>query len=785
MADLQGPEGENIIPSRGSPSRRSARHNVTREQPARVESASIYSSTASDVASPADRPPPPHGNVVLPSHNNDIVPGRNGGHLAIRNNVVLSNGSTVGTEPSGDHITMNTTLPEITANGNLMTDMPEHGTPDANMEIDQDIWDPALGLTENDAWDLSWAVNEIGDQSMPAWWMVQEGDFMLNPPLELDSAMSIGMQDSTTHSMASLSSDTQRLRRTMETNTAPATELRMSVGERSSLSQQLQPVDHNVVLTECFGHIDTHFPAQHAEIVAYQTHQQRSMALGPLDDRVFHAFIELYFEYFQCQFPFIHPATLSSHTPWLLLLAVAAVGAQYSTISNAAKWATTLRDLLRHAIKELLPPRPDPGDLSFTQAVLLLEILVLFAEGQDSQVAWQYDKGILVTLFHALSRDSKQANSTRQLQPRDAPLATSWHHWLQSESRMRLLHCIYRFQCLELILLDRRPGNDLSDVRLQAPCQEDVWSCRNATEWAKFRPPLTNVHSDGLDNSDSRPDLGSLTKSDRIMSVYVEERMLLSNMRSPALQTILLAAVHSLGTTPCVSEAPQEQARQKALTTSITAYFDQEFKADSHILDHCSQDAQTADPLPLVLLILRKLPLRTLYVFSGWQADNLQIEKSRAHLKSWMYRNKSSARSCLWYSSQVFGMLRVKSQFACYDALCLLVSGLYMWAFDLIMHVGTPCHAQTTPSAASQSKPVVRLDRSSNRQHISSWLDGDIEARIHVTGVGMMTGHASAQRVLIAMRSILLSCTAWSGHTKGLAATIKHIIEGRRPTLDV
>lgn len=69
------------------------------------------------------------------------------------------------------------------------------------------------------------------------------------------------------------------------------------------------------------------------------------------DDRVLHAFVELYFEHFDPEFPFLHHSQMmSENLSWILFTAVAATGSQYSEIKQGLKYTTILQDLLHRAI---------------------------------------------------------------------------------------------------------------------------------------------------------------------------------------------------------------------------------------------------------------------------------------------------------------------------------------------------------------------------------------------------------------------------------------------------
>lgn len=63
-----------------------------------------------------------------------------------------------------------------------------------------------------------------------------------------------------------------------------------------------------------------------------------------------HAFVELYFEYFDPHLPFLHPMRVETdQLSWVLLTAVAAIGSQYSEVRDASKFTVVLQSLLRRA----------------------------------------------------------------------------------------------------------------------------------------------------------------------------------------------------------------------------------------------------------------------------------------------------------------------------------------------------------------------------------------------------------------------------------------------------
>ncbi|GMF75532.1 unnamed protein product [Aspergillus oryzae] len=65
--------------------------------------------------------------------------------------------------------------------------------------------------------------------------------------------------------------------------------------------------------------------------------------------------VQVYFEYFHAQMPFVHPVMLENDGSWILVLAVAVIGSQYTRMAMGKQYIIVLSELLRRAIP-LDPP---------------------------------------------------------------------------------------------------------------------------------------------------------------------------------------------------------------------------------------------------------------------------------------------------------------------------------------------------------------------------------------------------------------------------------------------
>lgn len=112
------------------------------------------------------------------------------------------------------------------------------------------------------------------------------------------------------------------------------------------------PEQLQVAETEVFGHI-TQLPEHSIQDLRSFYHEQcETSASSFISTDILHAFVELYLEYFDHPFPFLHISTVRGpDLPWILLIGVAAVGGQYSHVPDAKQYCLVLEELLGRAIQ--------------------------------------------------------------------------------------------------------------------------------------------------------------------------------------------------------------------------------------------------------------------------------------------------------------------------------------------------------------------------------------------------------------------------------------------------
>ena len=103
---------------------------------------------------------------------------------------------------------------------------------------------------------------------------------------------------------------------------------------------------------EVFGHVSRIPEKAYADVRSFYILERGYNDRSFPHSRLLHAFAELYFEYFDPCLPFLHPVRVErDDLSWILLMAVAAIGSQYSEVRDAPMFTTVFHHLLRKAIQ--------------------------------------------------------------------------------------------------------------------------------------------------------------------------------------------------------------------------------------------------------------------------------------------------------------------------------------------------------------------------------------------------------------------------------------------------
>lgn len=112
---------------------------------------------------------------------------------------------------------------------------------------------------------------------------------------------------------------------------------------------------------EIFGHVHDISPRAYQDLQNFYATQCWDSTWSFVPVRLLQAFVDLYFEYFDPQFPFLHVSHLNAEeVPWMLLLATAAIGSYYSELDDIHDYTSILCDLLGRAVDSEVPCHLNP-----------------------------------------------------------------------------------------------------------------------------------------------------------------------------------------------------------------------------------------------------------------------------------------------------------------------------------------------------------------------------------------------------------------------------------------
>ncbi|TXC06086.1 hypothetical protein FocTR4_00010827 [Fusarium oxysporum f. sp. cubense] len=382
-----------------------------------------------------------------------------------------------------------------------------------------------------------------------------------------------------------------------------------------------QAMSLQMAKAEVFGHIHE-LPRQAVEGLNnfYKT-QQRDSTLLVIPEDILHTFVELYFEYFDSQFPFLHPSRLEDpDLPWVMLLAVAAVGSHYSEIQGAGEYNSALSDLLARAV-ELTPQVHDDiwnVDVTAVQCVFLLHVLWLFSGSHSDKIVLQHRRSSLATMcWDLIGKADKRRHSSQGELDNEA----AWQAWIAEESELRLVTCVRR-----------QPKLD--------------------TFAAKVIP----------------------------LELYIDDRNYYRQLRNSQLLQSSFASYLSSSTNSDTQHVPNPSRHRPDTSRSESVLLDTTI--DQLTLKSLLGPGECTDTLLHVIAILRLIPLETLHSATGWETNKEQMMKSKLYLNDFFKNSGLKARKGLWHATCIFKTTRSSRRLACYDALSLTVAMGYIYCYS-------------------------------------------------------------------------------------------------------
>ncbi|KAJ1324648.1 SCAN domain-containing zinc finger protein [Microdochium nivale] len=525
-----------------------------------------------------------------------------------------------------------------------------------------------------------------------------------------------------------------------------------------------QPDDTQMVEAEMFDHI-SNIPVKAVEgLHRFYASQQLGQSPDTIPTRTLHAFVELYFEHFAWQFPFLHPSRLEApKLSWMLLLATAAVGSRHSELATAAEYSTVLSDLLARAIETTFGSRMP--EIVVIQCTFLLHVLWMFSASHMDKVLLQHKRSSLAARCWDLTCPL-QRQGTANIDDEGA-----WQAWLAEEERLRAEECILALESLGCVFLDNPPVFHLRGVARKTTSSgtDRLWQCRQASTWIEEK------------RNPSIGDGNQFAFKTAHMELFIQEKELARHIQSS------ISARSTLGLTAPDRSLHFGQQDPSASTISHANDSSPELPQDQPVLESLASalriNSKRPDTLLHALFILRHVSLDTLQTATGWQTTKEHMFLSKSRFKEFFQRRGASARQCLLYAAQILSISRESQMGACYNVFSIMIAMNYVYCYTELCSPPILSRASTSAADPKSSRPaVVRLDQLQDEAAVKQWIENGAGSLVRLTGVGVLDGAGACVRFLRDVERNLHAQIAWHGLCRAFAGSFAQLRRGETPT---
>ncbi|TLD07394.1 hypothetical protein PgNI_10108 [Pyricularia grisea] len=529
--------------------------------------------------------------------------------------------------------------------------------------------------------------------------------------------------------------------------------------------------------TETFGHVG-HVPSHAYEgLRNFYAAQSQDSTPSFVPIRLIKAFVDLYFEYFDPQFPFLHVSHLEAEDlPWILLLATAAIGSYYSELDDIQDYTSILCDLLGRAVESEAMAQIKRPSKALIQSTFLRHIHLLSCGLHKGLLLSHYKRQMLMSMCRDMAsrRDAERTSRQNLTKSND-----EWASWLAMEEETRLVCCIYNF--------------NLFDISKQMPCPSRTWYAKDVHEWRSKQMEFQAVRLQQASSQEPAPppeiDCDPFLSKMSLVALYNNGK---NNQRQRRASRLAMNSFgsHLRSMSPSISKAPiRISSSENDDETMENSLLDESIDHISFLIGE--EPTRCHATLHHILAILRSVPLRTLFAGTGWQADTAQVIKLKAEFKEYLQREGARSRKCLWHAACISKFIQTTRRLAPYDMFSIGIATCYIVLYMELRPVESHPSQATPAGDASSRQPgaaarrrTVRLDQLSTREEVQDWARNGGDADIHLTNVGILREPDSLTRFLRMTEKALLRQVAWSAFFRAWAKNMVQLIHGEKPTLN-
>ncbi|CAI9629304.1 unnamed protein product [Alternaria burnsii] len=383
---------------------------------------------------------------------------------------------------------------------------------------------------------------------------------------------------------------------------------------------------------------------------------------------VMNAWIQLYFEYFHPVFPVLHKASFSTlETPPLLLLVVAAIGAQFSNLPNSLAFARSLHELVRRLSSRQCEFQNKYGRTVWMTQVVMLNGLAMSHSGERRALEVSE---ILQAVPVALARRKgllEDILTHERIVQTQARLQETWRLWVMDEERRRTGFGVWLVDCAFDSEFNLTTVLNAHELKNSLPQADARWNADSAQSWASYPPGL---------GSGRTKTLADVIATDSWLSTWSET----STLGKQAILQELLERVRPSGSMNHKVAAVSDQAQAKQVLESLLSLL----KEDQDVSMDNLKASIVHKAICLTALLIGLSPALDLTKIALSCVYNQMTDQELSHIAKVWRETPHQGREAVFHAAHLFETIRNSHTSHYAMPASLLRAVLSLWLYSVL-----------------------------------------------------------------------------------------------------
>ncbi|CAG8207628.1 unnamed protein product [Penicillium salamii] len=472
--------------------------------------------------------------------------------------------------------------------------------------------------------------------------------------------------------------------------------------------------------------------------------------------------VHLYFQHLHPNFPFLHKASFLSGEPhWILVLAVACVGATYLRSPEGVKWKDwmmqTVEKILSdrlsqfhlQAQSDLLRPHVDmqgasemvDGLLPLIQAKILHMLCMLHSNAVYITRRALFERAEMVQWCSYLNLTSESLEISTPFTS-DADVGS----WIKAQSRLRAGMMIWLLDSMLSYETSCKHMIKLGDIGEWLPCHEEAWE----------QPSLANIHFAQRFSTNFCHVLLIHAIYRKTTEIVDQSRMRLSSWNPTAgTQDIVDQGSTTEDWPPSSSLASNWR---NAACDSLDVL---NWAANSKAAESCWEEPTILYlHLSRLVLLAPIVHFQTLARYPLLQPQNRpnaatpsgqSYENSRSQVLQWAIRDQFKARLSVVHAGALLWHVRRFSTDNVIEPFSIYIATLLLWAYSVstsAVGIRERSDENAVPDDSDVEPEWIHLDRPLDDELVQMYIQNGDKMSAYLKGVGCISRHGAAARIL-------------------------------------